>query len=52
MPGSIVEESAEPINHNESPAAVVCEQDNLSQKSEELQEVNVEFVEEQGRGEE
>ena len=52
MPGSIVEQSAEPINPNECPAAVVCEQDNLSQKSDELQEVNVEFVEEQGRGEE
>lgn len=51
MPGSIVEESAEPINVNESPAAVVCEQENMSQHSEELQEVNVELVEEQGKGE-
>ena len=51
MPGSFVEQSAEPINAKESPAAVVCEQDIESQKSYELQEVSIEFVEEQGRGE-
>ena len=50
MPGSIIEQSAEPINPHESPAAVVCAETS-SQNSEELQEVNVELVEEQGRGE-
>jgi hypothetical protein len=46
MPGSIVEQSAEPIIANDSPVAVIVEQDNYSQKSDDIQEVNVEFVEE------
>ena len=51
MPGSLIEQSGEPVVDEGSP---VCADDGYrSQQSEdEMAEVNVELVEEQGRGEE